>query len=330
MKGLVQFIRESNEGKSNSVKFNSVKAAVKQLLDSVKEIEDDDAKAVAVYNALGDPYRGSGYGLFSGDGSKIIVKEYDRHYYRSPSDNQIEKARKKYEEIFNDIMYNGEIENLYNRGKKIIEDQKKEEARRRAEAAALAKTAEYKEFCDKCPGVHLIYKLLTFYKAWTDHHLWTVLKKNAYGAIKNMMKEGYIKSSDAKEGEYYIMVDEHGPNMESKKGYKSDSRYNIINWCSILKYLGDEKWEVILPRTYYGYGEPKAVGKETYFDQDFYVIPFKEFIKKNETELKELIDMYAKYIQEDIDDNKKEEERGGKGLYPYDSNVMSLLTKDTL
>ena len=330
MRGLVQFINEEAQGLKNTVKFNSVKAAIKQLLDSVKDIEDEDAKAVAVYNALGDPYKGSGYGLFSGDGSKIIVKEYDRHYYRSPSDKQIEKARKQYEDIFNDIMYNGEVEELYNRGKKVIEDQKKEEARRKAEAAALAKTAEYKEFCDKCPGVHIIYKLLTFYKAWTDHHLWTKLEKNAYGAINKMMKEGAIMSDKAKEGEYYIMVNEHGPNMEHEKGYKSSGRFNIINWCSILKYLGDEKWEVVLPRTYYGYGEPKAVGKETYFDMNFYVIPFNDFIKKNKTELEELIDMYAKYIKDDLEDNKKEEERGQKPLYPYNSNVMSLLTKDTL
>ena len=75
MRGLVQFINEEAQGLKNTVKFNSVKAAIKQLLDSVKDIEDEDAKAVAVYNALGDPYKGSGYGLFSGDGSKIIVKE---------------------------------------------------------------------------------------------------------------------------------------------------------------------------------------------------------------------------------------------------------------
>jgi hypothetical protein len=327
-------IRNRMITEGSSVKYYTVKQSIKLLKDQLKEIESEDDKATAVYHALGDPDRIGSMDIVYGSGSKIIVKDatYDT-YGKYPTDKQRQSWLDKYQQAVNAIMNDDEIESLYNKGKELWKKKLEEERKAKAEAEALAKTKAYKEFCDEYKGAHLMYKAYTLYSEWTNNNLWVSLKETIYGVMtKGLRKCKAIKSSEAKAGEFYVIVDRSGPNLSSKKDDHPMGRYNIIGELSIVKCLGDGKWNPVMVKDYSNYGEPNMSKSkvERYFDTDPYVVTVDEYLEKNEADIKRLIDDYIKRIKDDLKDNKEQEDKGQKPYYHYSSLVMSLIEKDTI
>lgn len=326
-------IRNRMISEGSSVKYYTVKQSIKLLKDQLKEIESEDDKATAVYHALGDPDNIGAMDIVYGKGSKIIVKDATYDSYKYPTDKQRQSWLDKYQQAVDAIMYDDEIESLYKKGKDLWKKKLEEERKAKAEAEALAKTKAYKEFCDEYKGAHLMYKAYTLYHEWTNNHLWSSLKETIYGVMtKGLKKCKAIKSSEAEAGEFYVIVDRFGPNLSSNKDDHPMGRYNIIGELSIVKCLGDGKWNPVMVKDYSNYGEPNMNKSkvERYFDTDPYVVTVDEYLEKNEADIKRLIDDYIKRIKDDFKDNEEQESKGQKGYYPYSSLVKSLIEKDTI
>ena len=326
-------IRNRMISEGSSVKYYTVKQSIKLLKDQLKEIESEDDKATAVYHALGDPDNIGAMDIVYGKGSKIIVKDATYDSYKYPTDKQRQSWLDKYQQAVDAIMYDDEIESLYKKGKDLWKKKLEEERKAKAEAEALAKTKAYKEFCDEYKGAHLMYKAYTLYHEWTNNHLWSSLKETIYGVMtKGLKKCKSIKSSEAEAGEFYVIVDRFGPNLSSNKDDHPMGRYNIIGELSIVKCLGDGKWNPVMVKDHSNYGEPNMSKSkvERYFDTDPYVVTVDEYLEKNEADIKRLIDDYIKRIKDDLKDNKEQEDKGQKPYYPYSSLVKSLIEKDTI
>ena len=326
-------IRNRMISEGSSVKYYTVKQSIKLLKDQLKEIESEDDKATAVYHALGDPDRIGAMDIVYGHGSKIIVKDATYDNYKYPTNKQRQTWLDKYQQAVDAIMYDDEIESLYKKGKDLWKKKLEEERKAKAEAEALAKTKAYKEFCDEYKGAHLMYKAYTLYHEWTNNHLWSSLKETIYGVMtKGLKKCKSIKSSEAEAGEFYVIVDRFGPNLSSNKDDHPMGRYNIIGELSIVKCLGDGKWNPVMVKDYSNYSEPNMSKSkvERYFDTDPYVVTVDEYLEKNEADIKRLIDDYIKRIKDDLKDNKEQEDKGQKPYYPYSSLVKSLIEKDTI
>ena len=342
MNNLSNYVKEELCDIRNSinedVKYYTLNQSIKLLKNNLSKISNEDDKAVAVYNALGDG-KVNGCELFYAYGpnikgvSKIIVKDII-HTNKNGTDNKYQAIETKYKKAYDAIMQDSEIANYYERGKEIIKQKIRDEKQRAEEAKKLRRSYAYKEFCNTYKGAHILYKSYTLYNAWQNHHLWTKLKA---GSTYNIIENGVnscksIKASEAEPGKYYVIVDHSGPNLLSQKDERPGGRYNIINEGTVVKCVGVGKWNVILYSNYSGYKEPNmnAATVEHYFDTNPNVAEFDEFFEKVEDKLNAIVDVYIREIKDDIGYNEREIKAGRRVLYPYSEDIINLIEKDTI
>lgn len=325
MKSLKNFIYED----TYTFKFGTAKQAQKILKTNLKNIPEYDDKAVAVYNALGD----GEFDLYQlSKCSKLIIKDYSvKNPYKYYTDKQLDALYAKYEAIVREILSDNELSNLYEHGKNIIKKKIEDEKRAAEEAKKAARTTAYKEFCNTYKGAHLLYKSYTLYRAYSNHHLWLQKPNNVYNVIDNALKKcisSSIKSSNAVEGKTYVIIDRYGPNLERTKNTKSSGRFDIINEGAVVKYVGDDAWNVILYKDYYGYKLPDAnyTKRQFYFDQDTNIVEIDIFLNLVESELNAACTELIKDIEKDIE----QDIQYGRKLYPYSADVISLIKHDTI
>jgi hypothetical protein len=149
--------------------------------------------------------------------------------------------------------------------------------------------------------------------------------------IDNALKKcisSSIKSSNAIEGKTYVIIDRDGPNLERTKNTKSSGRFDIINEGAVVKYVGDDAWNVILYKDYYGYKLPDAnyTKRQFYFDQDTNIVEIDIFLNLVESELNAACTALIKDIEKDIE----QDIQYGRKLYPYSADVISLIKHDTI
>ena len=244
---------------AHSAKYYTVKQSIALLKKNIEGLESEEDQAYAIYKALGDPERLGGISVLTGEGSKIIVKDYyfDNYSSAKSSASAYKKHGEKYQQAFNAIMKDSTIEELYNKGKEIFKRKQKEEAEAKKEAERLCKNKAYKEFCDEFKGAHLLFKAWALYNAFTQNNLWTTIKNSLYTIlIKGLNDCKHIKASEAEPGKFYLIATEDGPNLQHKKDDHPSGRWNIINILSVVKCVGDDKWNVIMSRSHYAYAEP--------------------------------------------------------------------------
>ena len=318
-------IRNKMLTEAHTAKYYTVKQSIALLKKNLEEIENEDDKAHAVYKALGDTDQIGGYNVLIGSGSKIIVKDYyyDNYSSSKASDKAFEKHGKKYKEAFDAIMKDSTIADLYERGKEIHKKRLKEEAEAKKEAERLAKNKAYKEFCDEYKGAHLLFKAWALNSAYSQNNLWSTPKNSLYSILIDGMNGcKHIKASEAEPGKYYAIAGRmDAPNVIHKKDYKPSGRWDIIKELSIVKCVGDDKWNIIMSRSDYAYSEPNMNQSkiEQYFDNDPTLIELDEYLEKNTDKIEDGIKRYIDMIKDDLKYDKA-----------YSSLVMSLIEKDEI
>ena len=304
-------IRNRMLTEAHVAKYYTVKQSIALLKKNLEGIEDEDDKAHAVYNALGSTQI-SGYDVVNGTASKIIVKDhhYDNYSSAKASDKAFEKHGKKYKEAFDAIMKDSTIADLYERGKEVHQRKLKEEAEAKKEAERLAKNKAYKEFCDEYKGAHLLFKAWALNSAYTENNLWSTPKDSLYSILIDGMNGcKHIKASEAEPGKYYAIAGRmDAPNVIHKKDYKPSGRWDIIKELSIVKCVGDDKWNIIMSRSDYAYKEPNM--NQSKIDQYF---------DKNTDKIEDGIKRYIDMIKDDLKYDKA-----------YSSLIMSLIEKNEI
>ena len=313
---------------SHSAKYYTVKQAIALLKKNLEGIETEDDKAYAVYNALGEKgiYLDQ---ILTGSGSKIIVKDVHYDSYGRTSQKTNDKLYNKYQAIFDEILEDPTISSLYEKGKNIQAKKLKEAEDAKREAERLAKNKAYKDVCDSYPGLHLLFKAFAFESAYENNNLWTTVKNSLYSIlIKGCNKCKSIKASEAEVGKVYLIAtDTDSPNLLHKKDFKPTGRWDIINIMSVVKCVGDDKWNIVMSRKHYGYTVPdiEATKVEKYFDTDPALVELDEYLKKNTSAIEEGIERYTKMIKDDMEFIKKE-----KLSKRYSSLIVSLLDRDEI
>lgn len=317
---------------AHSAKYYTVKQSIALLKKNIEGLESEEDQAYAIYKALGDPERLGGYSVLTGEGSKIIVKDYyfDNYSSAKSSESAYKKHGEKYQQAFDAIMKDSTIEELYNKGKEIFKRKQKEEAEAKKEAERLCKNKAYKEFCDEFKGAHLLFKAWALYNAFTQNNLWTTIENSLYTIlIKGLNGCKHIKASEAEPGKFYLIATEDGPNLQHKKDDHPSGRWNIINILSVVKCVGDDKWNVIMSRSHYAYAEPdiNRTKIESFFDNDPSLVELDEYLEKNTSKIEDGIKRYIKLIQDDIEYDKK---TGGREIFRYSTLAKALIEKDEI
>lgn len=331
MRKLSQLIKEeANDIRNNineSVKYYSPKQAVKLLKQNLAEIPDPDERAIAIFRALNTDY----YQL-DWKGNKLIVKSYDESDWHA-KEKSLEKRKEKFEkikkEIFNTILDDDYIENLYNKGKDLIKKQQEIERKKAEEAAELRQTKIYKETVSKYPGLHEYVKLFTIYRYWRDDHLWSQENDDVafYGNLNRIIKSlrsNAIPESECQEGETYMLVS-GDPNMYSSKNEEAPvNRFDIIRPGSVLRCSGEELFDVVAVVTSWGLGAREWSGKKVSQKLDKYggepkFAKFEDFVKEFEK-------VYDKMLKYYIDGISTWAEISKKNVAPY---IKKLIDQDT-
>lgn len=328
---LGNFIKENaNDIRNNineSVKYYTPKQAIKLLKQNLAEIPDPDERAIAIFRALNMDY----YQL-DWKGNKLIVKSFEESDYYA-KEKSLEKRKQKMDEIkkeiFNTILDDDYIENLYNKGKDLVKKQQEIERKKAEEAAELRQSKIYKDTVSKYPGLHEYVKLFTIYRYWRDDHLWTQEADDVafYGNLNRIIKSlrgKAIPEKECKEGETYMLVS-GDPNMYSSKNTEAPlSRYDIIRPGSVLKCTGEELFDVVAVVTSWGLGAREWSGKKVSQKLDKYggepqFAKFEDFVKEFEK-------VYDKMLKYYIDGISTWAEIAKKHVAPY---IKKLIDKDT-
>ena len=100
---------------AHSAKYYTVKQSIALLKKNIEGLESEEDQAYAIYKALGDPERLGGYSVLTGEGSKIIVKDYyfDNYSSAKSSESAYKKHGEKYKQAFDAIIGTG-IKAKYN------------------------------------------------------------------------------------------------------------------------------------------------------------------------------------------------------------------------
>ena len=333
---LGNFIKEhANDIRNNineSVKYYTPKQAIKLLKQNLAEIPDPDEKAIAVYKALD-----IAPGNLDWNGNKLIIKSFEESdWYASEKkrDKHYEKMENIRKEIFDTILDDDYIENLYNKGKDLIKKQKEIEAKKKAEEEELRRTKIYKETVAKYPGLHEYVKLFTIYRYWRDDHLWSQENDDVafYGNLHRIIKSlrsNAIPESECKEGETYMLVS-GDPNMYNSKTWDGkdleapSSRYDIIRPGSVLRCSGEELFDVVAVVTSWGLGAREWDGNKVAQKLDKY--GGKPEFAKFEDFQKEFSKVYDKMLKYYINGISTWAEISKTPVAPY---IKKLIDQDT-